>query len=66
MLNDIEILKQVKGKSVEEAIRLCNENKFRFRVVKEDDRNLIITMDCWMNRVSVELENGIVSKCSIG
>ena len=66
MLNDIEILKHVKGKTVEEAIRLCKENKFRFRVIKEDDRCLIITMDCWMNRVSAEVENGIVIKCNIG
>ena len=66
MLNDIEILKQVKGKTVEEAIRLCKENKFKFRITKEDDRCLMITMDCWMNRVSAEVENGIVIKCNIG
>lgn len=36
------------------------------RVVRRDDENYVVTMDYELNRINLEIDNGMVTKTSIG
>ncbi len=54
------------GKSIEEARLVCVESNRDFRVVREDSTQYIITMDLRLNRINVEVDNGIITFADIG
>jgi len=66
MLNDNEILKQLIGKTEDEGKKICTQNKYKFSVNRTDEINNLITLDCWLTRICVEIDNGVITKCSVG
>ena len=54
------------GKKLEEAITDIKGNGLTPRVVREDNKNHIITMDLRMDRVNLEVDNGIVTYYKVG
>lgn len=61
-----DLLESLIGLTIEEGIKLCTENGYNVRITREDSRNFIITMDVRFNRINLELDNGIITKCHIG
>lgn len=54
------------GKSLKQAEELAGFNGFSIRVTREDSTNYMITMDLRFDRINLELDEGVVTKCSIG
>ncbi len=54
------------GKTEEEARKFCEENKFKFRIVKKDGQNFLGTCDYCLDRVNVEIKDGIVTGARLG
>ena len=54
------------GKTFEQAFALCKGHNYIIRITKEDNINCAITTDFQFNRVNVEIEKGIITKCDIG
>ena len=65
-MEDKELLESLIGKTKEDAETLCNENKFKMRVIREDSNNYIITMDLRFDRINIRIDNGIVTSCDVG
>jgi len=65
-MEDKELLESLIGKTKEDAETLCNENKFKMRVIREDSINYIITMDLRFDRINIRIDNGIVTSCDVG
>lgn len=65
MKNDY-FLTSLIGKSEEDAKKLCSENDFHYRVVREDSKHYMVTCDYRLDRVNIEIDNGIVTKFDIG
>ena len=63
--NDL-ILESLIGKSLNEATQLAGFNGFAIRVTREDSTNYMVTMDLRFDRINLELDEGVVTKCSIG
>ena len=63
--NDL-ILESLIGKSLNEANQLAGFNGFAIRVTREDSTNYMVTMDLRFDRINLELDEGVVTKCSIG
>lgn len=61
-----ELIRNLNGLTKEEGIKLCNDNGYDVRVVKEDSKNYAITMDFRFNRVNLYIENGMIIKSDIG
>lgn len=62
----MELLEALIGLSKEEGINLCSDNNYKLRIVREDSKNYIITMDLRFDRINLEIDNGIITKCNIG
>lgn len=54
------------GKKLEEAVTDIKGNGLTPRIVREDNKNHIITMDLRMDRVNLEVDKGIVTYYKIG
>ena len=54
------------GKSKAESIKLCEENGYNYRVVREDSNKYAITMDFRFDRINLWIHNGLITKCDIG
>ena len=54
----IELKKKIVGKTVEEAIKLCNQNVIR--VIIKDDEHYFGTMDYDPKRINVIVKNGLI------
>ena len=63
--NDL-ILESLIGKPLDEATQLAGFNGFAIRVTREDSTNYIITMDLRFDRINLQIDNGVVTSCSIG
>jgi hypothetical protein len=61
-----ELLEILIGIPKEDAFKLCKENNVIYRVTKEDSTNYIVTMDLRSDRISLEINNGIISNCYLG
>jgi hypothetical protein len=61
-----ELLESLIGMTEDNGLKLCKENDYDFRVVREDSNNYAITMDLRFNRINLEIDNGIITKCDIG
>jgi hypothetical protein len=60
------IVMQVVGKTVDEAKQLCEQAGFQLRLTMEDGKAYICTRDYRTDRVNVHVENGKVTKATIG
>jgi PBP1b-binding outer membrane lipoprotein LpoB len=60
---------EVIGMTEEEAIQTIegvSGEEVTYRVTRRDDENYAMTMDYRINRINLEIDNGIVTKTSIG
>jgi hypothetical protein len=62
----IRLLESLIGLTKEEGRKLCLDNDYKVRVTREDYNNYVITMDLRFDRINLELDNGIITKCDIG
>ena len=61
-----ELLESLIGLTKEEGTKLCLDNDYKVRITREDSSNYVITMDLRFDRINLELDNGIITKCDIG
>jgi len=61
-----KLLKSLIGLTKEKGTKLCLNNGYKIRVVREDSNNYAITLDLDFDRINLELDNGIITKCDIG
>ena len=61
-----ELLESLIGLTKEEGSKLCLENDYKVRVTREDSNNYVIAMDLRLDRINLELDKGIITKCDIG
>ena len=61
-----ELLESLIGKTKEDAQKLCDENRFKMRVIREDSNNYKITLDCRFDRINIRLDNNLVTSCDVG
>ena len=61
-----KLLESLIGLTKEEGSKLCLENDYNVKVTREDSNNYAITMDFRFDRINLELDKGIISKCDIG
>jgi hypothetical protein len=54
------------GLTTEDAIRLIKDNNFISRIAYEDGEHFIITMDICVDRINLEIEEGIVVSAHFG
>ena len=65
----IEVSQEVIGMTEEEAIQTIegiSSEQLTARVVRRDDENFAVTMDYRINRINLEIDNGLVTKTFIG
>lgn len=63
------ISQEVIGMTEEEAIQTIegvSGEEITYRVTRRDDENYAMTMDYRINRINLEIDDGIVTKTSIG
>lgn len=65
MKEDI-ILKLILGKKLEEAQKICEENGYVCSVNREDLHHYMITCDFRFDRINIEIDEGKITKSSIG
>jgi hypothetical protein len=51
---------------LDSAIEMAEFNGFSTRVTREDDVEFYVTMDLKFNRINFQIDNGKISKASIG
>ncbi len=61
-----ELLESLIGLNIETASELCKENDYQVRIVREDSVNYVITMDFRFDRINLEIDNDVITKCDIG
>ena len=61
-----ELLESLLGLTKEEGLKLCSENDYIVRVKREDSNHYSINLDYRFNRINLELDKGIITKCNIG
>ena len=65
----VAVSQEVIGMTEEDAIQTIegiSSEQLTARVVRRDDENYPMTMDYRINRINLEIDNGIVTKTSIG
>jgi hypothetical protein len=65
----IAVSQDVIGMTEEEAIQTIESvegEEVTYRVTRRDDENYAMTMDYRINRINLEIDNGIVTKTFIG
>ena len=61
-----ELLESLIGLTKEEGTKVCLDNDYKVRITREDSNNYVITMDLRFDRINLELDKGIITKCDIG
>ncbi len=61
-----DFLKTLIGKTEKEAQEMCKKEKYSFRTVRMDKTTYVGTQDLNFDRVNLELDNGLVTKCDFG
>jgi hypothetical protein len=56
----------LQGKNKDEVIAKCKSRGYDVRITNEDGRAHIVTHDLRLDRVELQVENGIVTKANIG
>jgi hypothetical protein len=54
------------GKSEKEARKIASNNSQTIRLTRVDEERYMVTMDFRMDRVNIELDNGIVTSANLG
>jgi hypothetical protein len=65
----IAVSQEVIGMTEEQAIQTIegiSSEQLTARVVRRDDENFAVTMDYRINRINLEIDNGLVTKTFIG
>jgi hypothetical protein len=60
------LLQGVVGMDLTQAINLCKLSGFDSRVTREDSTHFVGTCDFRLDRVNLEVDNGIVTKADLG
>ena len=63
---DNKICDLIVGKTYSYVKEVCEKDNITLRLLREDDKNHIMTMDIRLDRINVEVDNGIVTKCDVG
>jgi hypothetical protein len=61
-----ELLESLIGMNKESGTELCKENDYKVRIKREDSNNYVITMDLRFDRINLEIDKGLITKCDIG
>jgi hypothetical protein len=61
-----ELLESLIGMDKESVTELCKENDYKVRITREDSNNYVITMDLRFDRINLEIDKGLITKCDIG
>jgi len=61
-----ELLESLIGMNKENGSELCKENDYDVRIVREDSNNYAIKLNFRFDRINLEIDNGIISKCDVG
>ena len=54
-------LDNIIGKTEQEGIKLLQYNNIKYRIVRKDSCNYIVTCDFNYNRVNLEIDNDIIT-----
>lgn len=65
-MEEKELLEVLIGMDRDMGRDLCKENGYSVRVTREDETNYAITMDFRLDRINLELDKGIITKCGVG
>jgi hypothetical protein len=60
------LIESIIGKTLNEARELASFNGYSTRVTREDSTDYWVTMDLRFDRINLQLDNGVVTKCNIG
>jgi len=60
------LLESLLGKPLNEAKELALFNGYSIRIKREDNNNFALTMDLRFDRIDVQIDSGIVTKCNVG
>lgn len=60
------LLESLIGMDQENAFNTCEEHGYAVRITRKDRNNYIITHDLRFDRINLEFDNDIVSKCGLG
>ncbi len=61
-----ELLESLIGMDKESGSELCREKGYKVRITREDSNNYAITMDLRFDRINLEIDKGLITKCDIG
>jgi hypothetical protein len=64
-MND-EFLNSLLGLTENDCRIKCEINNLVVKTVREDNRNCVVTFDFRFNRINIELDEGLVTKCYRG
>lgn len=62
----IQLEADVVGMAYDEAIKLADAAKLRLRITKMDKKARIVTRDYRLDRINVEVEDGIITHAYLG
>jgi hypothetical protein len=57
------LLQSLIGKPLKQAKELAGFNGFAIRVTREDSTIYMVTMDLRFDRIDVQIDSGIITKC---
>lgn len=60
------LLQSLIGKPLNEASSLASFNGFLIRITREDNNNFPLTADMRFDRINIEIDCGLVTKCNFG
>ena len=60
------IANQMIGMTIDEATSLAEGSQLIVRIVEQDGESFMVTMDFRTNRVNLVIENGVVTRVSVG
>jgi len=61
-----DYLNSLIGKTKEDAIKICIDDKYNYRIIREDDTNYMVTCDFQFYRINFEIDNNLISDATIG
>lgn len=61
-----DYLNNLIGKTKEEAVNICKNDDYIYRIEREDDTHYIVTCDFRFYRINLEIDNDIVTEATVG
>lgn len=61
----MDILESLIGLSKEDGLKMCLDNGYKVRITRENSSDFIITGDLCFDRINLEIDENIISKCYI-